>query len=51
MKIKIKLSIIVIAIVVVVAGSIVVILVRQASGISMDLSIRGIGYLGDQQSS
>ncbi|MDR2942734.1 MAG: methyl-accepting chemotaxis protein, partial [Treponema sp.] len=49
MKIKIKLSIIVIAIVVAVAGTIAVILLRQASNISMDLSIRGINFLTEQQ--
>jgi methyl-accepting chemotaxis protein len=51
MKIKIKLSLIMIAIVAGITGSIAVILLRQASGISMDLSIRGIGSVGDQQSS
>ena len=50
MKIKIKLSIIVITIVMIVAGVIAVILLRQASGISMSLSIRGIGFVADQQS-
>jgi methyl-accepting chemotaxis protein len=49
MKIKIKLSIIVIAIVVAVAGSITIILVRQASGISVELSKRGIEYLASQR--
>ncbi|MDR2922677.1 MAG: methyl-accepting chemotaxis protein [Treponema sp.] len=49
MKIKIKLSLIVIGIVAAVAGSIAVILLMQASGISLKLSIRGISYLADQQ--
>jgi methyl-accepting chemotaxis protein len=49
-KIKFKLSIIVIAIVMIVAGGIAVILLKQASGISMSLSIRGIGFVADQQS-
>ncbi|MDR2952623.1 MAG: methyl-accepting chemotaxis protein [Treponema sp.] len=51
MKIKIKLSLMVIAIVAAVAGSIAVILLRQASGISINLSVRGISYLADQQTS
>jgi len=50
MKIKIKLSIIVIAIVAIVAGGLSVILLQQASSISMRLSIRGIGFVADQQS-
>jgi methyl-accepting chemotaxis protein len=50
MKIKIKLSMIVIAIVVIVAGGLSVILLQQASGISMRLSVRGIGFVADQQS-
>jgi methyl-accepting chemotaxis protein len=45
MKIKYKLSLIVIAIVAAVAGSIAVILLRQASSISLSLSIRGLKYL------
>jgi methyl-accepting chemotaxis protein len=51
MKIKVKLSIIVIAIVVVVAGVIAIVQLRQASDISLDLSVRGISLLGDQQAS
>jgi methyl-accepting chemotaxis protein len=49
MKLKIKLSLIVIAIVVVVAGGIAVILLREASGISLDLSVRGLKYLAKNQ--
>jgi len=49
MKIKIKLSIIVIAIVMVVAGSIAVILLREASKISKELSIRSLRYLAKDQ--
>jgi methyl-accepting chemotaxis protein len=51
MKIKIKLSLIVIAIVAVVAASIAVILLRQASDISRNLSIRSIRYLAKDQAS
>jgi len=49
MKIKIKLSIMMIAIVVVVAGGLTLIQLRKASTISMDLSVRGINYLAQQQ--
>jgi methyl-accepting chemotaxis protein len=49
MKLKIKLSLIVIAIVVAVAGSIAIILLRQASNISLNLSIRGLKYLTREQ--
>jgi methyl-accepting chemotaxis protein len=49
MKIKIKLSIIMIAIVVFMIGGIVVLLLRQAYDISMNLNIRGIDLLADQQ--
>jgi hypothetical protein len=49
MKIKMKLSLIVIVIVVVVAGGLAVILLRQASGISMNMSIGRMAYLNDQQ--
>jgi len=49
MKIKFKLSIMMIAIVVVVAGGLAVIQLRQASDISMDLSVRGIKYLAEEQ--
>jgi len=49
MKIKFKLSIIVIAIVVTVAGGIAIILLRQASEISLNLSIRGLKYLTKEQ--
>jgi methyl-accepting chemotaxis protein len=51
MKIKFKLSIMMIAIVVVVAGGLAVIQLRQASDISMDLSVRGIKYLAQEQAS
>jgi len=51
MKLKFRLSIIVIAIVVAVSGGVAVILLQQASGISMTLSVRGLGYVGDEQSS
>jgi methyl-accepting chemotaxis protein len=49
MKLKFKLSIIVIAIVVVVAGGIAIILLWEASGISLNLSIRGLKYLTKNQ--
>jgi methyl-accepting chemotaxis protein len=45
MKLKFKFSIMVIAIIAIVATGIAVSLLRQASGISMDLSLRGIDYL------
>jgi methyl-accepting chemotaxis protein len=51
MKIKMKLSLIVIVIVVAVAGGLAVILLVQASGISMSLSVGKLGYLNDQQAS
>jgi methyl-accepting chemotaxis protein len=50
MKIKLKLSLMVIAIVAVVAASIAILLLRRASGISLDLSIRGLEYLAKDQS-
>jgi methyl-accepting chemotaxis protein len=49
MKIKIKLSIIVIAIVVAVAGGVAILLLREASGISLELSKAGIRYLVREQ--
>ena len=49
MKIKIKLSLIVTAIVAVVAVSIAVILLREASEISRELSIRSLKYLAKDQ--
>jgi Methyl-accepting chemotaxis protein len=49
MKIKIKLSLIVIAIVTVVAGSIAILLLREASEISRELSIRSLAYLAKDQ--
>jgi len=49
MKIKIKLSLIVIAIVTVVAGSIAILLLREASKISKELSIRSLKYLAKDQ--
>jgi len=49
MKIKIKLSIIVIAIVAAVAGGIAVILLLEASKISLNLSIRGLKYLTGEE--
>jgi len=51
MKLKFRLSIIVIAIVVAIAGSVAVILLQQASSISMTLSIRGLNFVGDEQAS
>jgi len=51
MRLKFRLSIIVIAIVVAVAGGVAIVLLQQASGISMNLSVRGLGYVGDEQSS
>jgi methyl-accepting chemotaxis protein len=49
MKIKMKLSLIVIAIVIAVAGGLAVILLLQATGISMNLSKGRMSYLNDQQ--
>jgi len=49
MKIKIKLSIIVTAIVVIVAGSIAVILLKQATNISLESNLRGLKYLARDQ--
>jgi len=49
MKIKIKLSIMVIAIVVVIVAGVSIILLRQASGISIELSKRGIDTLAAQR--
>jgi methyl-accepting chemotaxis protein len=49
MKIKYKLSILVIAIVMATAGSVAVLLLRQASGISLDLSKRSTLYLTQQR--
>jgi len=48
-KIKIKLSLIVIAIVVVVAGTVGIVLLKQASSISTSLSVKGISYLADHR--
>jgi methyl-accepting chemotaxis protein len=48
-KIKIKLSLIVIAIVAVVAGSIAVILLLQASDISLKSNLRGLNYIAREQ--
>jgi methyl-accepting chemotaxis protein len=50
-KIKFKLSIMMIAIVVVVAGGLAVIQLQQASTIAMDLSIRALKNLAEQQAS
>jgi methyl-accepting chemotaxis protein len=49
MKIKIKLSIMMIAIVAVIVAAVAVVLLRQASGISMNLSTRGLKYLAKEQ--
>jgi len=49
MKIKIKLSLIVIAIVMIVAGGLAVVLLRQASDISIRLSVKGIDYLASHR--
>ncbi|MCL2127357.1 MAG: methyl-accepting chemotaxis protein [Treponema sp.] len=49
MKLKFKLSLIVIAIMVVVVTGLSVILLREASSISLDLSISGGKYLASQQ--
>jgi methyl-accepting chemotaxis protein len=49
MKIKVKLSLMMIAIVAVILATVAVVLLRQASGISMNLSIRGIKYLTNEQ--
>jgi methyl-accepting chemotaxis protein len=51
MKIKFKLSIMMIAIVVVVAGGLAVIQLQQASTIAMELSIRALKNLAEQQAS
>jgi len=48
-KIKIKLSLIVIAIVTVVASSIAILLLREASKISMEANLRGLKYLAREQ--
>ncbi|GBU28348.1 methyl-accepting chemotaxis protein [Treponema sp. R8-4-B8] len=49
MKIKIKLSIMMIAIIAVVAGGIAVLLLREASNISMNLSKQEVRYLAREQ--
>jgi len=49
MKIKFKLSLMMIAIMVVIAGGIALIQLQRASRINMDLSVRGLGYLAQQQ--
>ncbi|MCL2295279.1 MAG: methyl-accepting chemotaxis protein [Spirochaetes bacterium] len=49
MKIKIKLSLLVIAIMAVAITGIAALLLNKASGISTDLSLRGIQYLASQQ--
>jgi methyl-accepting chemotaxis protein len=49
MKIKIKLSIMMITIVVIVAGGLTVLQMREATVISMDLSVRGLKYLAQEQ--
>jgi len=49
MKIKIKLSLIVISIVVVVAGSIAVILLWEASKMSLEANLRGLKYIAREQ--
>ncbi|WP_461255840.1 methyl-accepting chemotaxis protein [Treponema sp. R80B11-R83G3] len=49
MKIKIKLSIMMIAIIAVVAGGIAVLLLREASSISMNLSKQEVRYLAREQ--
>jgi len=49
MKIKIKLSIMVIAIVTVVASSIAILLLREASKISLDANLQGLKYLAREQ--
>jgi methyl-accepting chemotaxis protein len=49
MKIKVKLSIIVISILTVIVTAVAVILLRQASEISIDLSKRGINYLANHR--
>jgi methyl-accepting chemotaxis protein len=49
MKLKIRLSIMVIGILAVVVTGIAILLVREASNISIELSKRGLGYLTDQQ--
>ena len=49
MKLKFKLSILMIAIMAVIVSGITVMLLREASAISMELSIRGIRYLTEKQ--
>jgi len=51
MKIKIKLSLMVIAIVAVVAGSVAIILLRQASSISLEKSLEVLTITNDEQAS
>ncbi|HCC36556.1 MAG TPA: hypothetical protein DEQ14_02500, partial [Treponema sp.] len=50
MKLKFKLSLLMIAIMVVVVAGLSVILLQQASNISVDLSIKSIRYLAMEQS-
>jgi methyl-accepting chemotaxis protein len=49
MKIKIKLSLIVIAIMTIVASSIAILLLREASKISLESNLRGLEYLAREQ--
>ena len=49
MKLKIKLSLLMIAIIAILVSGIAALLLREASDISMDLSLRGIRYLTGQQ--
>jgi len=51
MTIKVKLSLMMIAIMVVVAGGLTVIQLQKASSISMNLSVKGLKYLAQQQAS
>jgi methyl-accepting chemotaxis protein len=49
MKVKFKLSIMMIVIVMIVAGGLTVLQLREATDISMDLSVRGLKYLAQEQ--
>jgi len=49
MKLRFKLSLMVIAIIIVVSTGIAMLLLREASNISMNLSLRGIRYLTEKQ--
>jgi methyl-accepting chemotaxis protein len=49
MKIKIKLSILMIAIVAIIVSGVAVLLLRQASSISLSMSLKGLEYVAENQ--